>query len=330
MERPRIYVGTSGWTYDDWWGAFYPDEVNGPERLSYYATVFDAVEVNATFYRNPAPSAIKAWNTRLGPAFHLVVKGSRAVTHLKKLHDFDEALARCLDRVLQLKRLRVILWQLPPSLHVDVERLDAFLRVLPISVRHAVEFRHESWWADEVAGVLARYKAAFVAVSHPKLPSEWFTTTDLLYVRFHGLGSQLYSYDYSRDELVEWVERLKPDLKGRTLYAFFNNDYNANAPRNALVLRELLERAVRSGAACRALSEASRCPSTTMQRQCVPAGVVPCGDSPLSTAGLDACCRRERVVCSAPIRSCGPRTGPSCCRRSAPAAAGRSTRARRP
>ena len=240
-REQHMHVGTSGWTYDDWQGAFYPDEVKGAERLSFYATKFDTVEVNATFYRDPAPSAIKAWNTRLGPDFHLVVKGSRAVTHLKKLLDLGEALGRCLDRVLQLRRLRVILWQLPPSLHVDVERLDAFLRALPVSVRHAVEFRHASWWDQKVADVLRRHKAAFVAVSHPKLPCEWFATADFLYVRFHGLGKQLYSYDYSRDELAEWMRRLEPELEGRTLYAFFNNDYHANAPRNALTFRELLE-----------------------------------------------------------------------------------------
>lgn len=243
MAHSRIFVGTSGWTYGDWQGAFYPDDVKGAERLSYYATQFDTVEVNATFYRNPAPTAIKAWNTRLGPGFHLVVKGSRAVTHLKKLHDFDEALGRCLDRVLQLRRLRVILWQLPPSLHVDVDRLDAFLRVLPISVRHAVEFRHESWWDQRVADVLARHKAAFVAVSHPTLPPEWFTTTDFLYVRFHGLAKQLYRYNYSPDELAQWVDRLQPHLEARTLYAFFNNDVDANAPRNALTFRDLLRKA---------------------------------------------------------------------------------------
>jgi len=239
-KKHSAFIGTSGWTYDDWQGAFYPDDVKGAERLSFYATKFDTVEVNATFYRNPAPSAIKAWNTRLGPEFHLVVKGSRAVTHLKKLADFEEALGRCLDRVLQLKRLRVILWQLPPSLHKDVERLDAFLHVLPVSVRHAVEFRHESWWDDKVANVLTRHKAAFVAISHPTLPDTWFTTTDFLYVRFHGIERHLYRYDYTRDELSGWVERLKPDLEGRTLYAFFNNDYHANAPRNALVFRDLL------------------------------------------------------------------------------------------
>lgn len=241
MEKKRIYVGTSGWTYDDWSGPFYPEEVKGAERLSFYAKKFDTVEVNATFYRNPAPTAIKAWNRRLGPAFHLVVKGSRAVTHLKKIAGCEEPLKAFLVRALQLQRLRVILWQLPPSLHKDVERLERFLSTLPHKVRHAVEFRHESWWDEEVAAALERHKAAFVAISHPTLPDTWFTTTDFLYVRLHGIERQLYRYDYTDVELAEWVERLKPDLAGRTLYAFFNNDYEANAPRNALTFRKLLE-----------------------------------------------------------------------------------------
>jgi uncharacterized protein YecE (DUF72 family) len=129
---------------------------------------------------------------------------------------------------------------LPPSLHKDVERLDRFLAALPGTVRHAVEFRHASWWDDEVAAALARHAAAFVAVSHPALPDEVRPTTDFLYVRFHGLGKELYRYDYSREELAEWAARLGPHRHGRTLYAFFNNDYNANAPRNALTFRELL------------------------------------------------------------------------------------------
>ena len=240
MGRKRIYVGTSGWTYDDWTGAFYPEEVKGAERLSFYANQFDTVEVNATFYRNPAPTAIKAWNRRLGPEFHLVVKGSRAVTHLKKIAGCEEPLKAFLDRALQLQRLRVILWQLPPSLHKDVARLERFLSMLPHKVRHAVEFRHESWWDDEVAAALERHDAAFVAISHPQLPNAVYPTTDFLYVRFHGLGKELYRYDYSPKELDGWVARLKPHLRGRTLYAFFNNDYNANAPRNAVAFRELL------------------------------------------------------------------------------------------
>jgi uncharacterized protein YecE (DUF72 family) len=238
-KKTRIYVGTSGWTYDDWTGPFYPHDVKGAERLTFYAGRFPTVEVNATFYRFPTQTMIDAWNRRLASRFHLVVKGSRAVTHLKKLKDCQEPLSGFLDRVLQLRTLRVILWQLPPSLHKDIARLDAFLLSLPAKVRHAVEFRHPSWWEEEVAEVLKQHNAAFVAISHPTLPDTVYPTTDFLYLRFHGVGRQLYRYDYSDEELGDWAKRVKPRLRGRTLYAFFNNDYNANATRNAATFQAL-------------------------------------------------------------------------------------------
>ena len=240
MKESGIFVGTSGWTYDDWSGKFYPPEVKGADRLSFYARQFNTVEVNATFYRIPFQSIIDGWNKRLESGFHLVVKGSRNVTHFKKLKDCEAALKAFLDRVLQLRRLRVILWQLPPSFHKDLEALDGFLSVLPASVRHALEFRHKSWWSDDAVELLTRHNAAFVAVSHPRLPDDILLTADFLYVRFHGLGKNLYQYDYSREELEKWAARLKNLLPDRTLYAFFNNDYNAYAPQNAKTLRELL------------------------------------------------------------------------------------------
>ncbi|MBM3302373.1 MAG: DUF72 domain-containing protein [Deltaproteobacteria bacterium] len=239
-KKQPFYIGTSGWTYDDWSGTFYPKEVKAPERLSFYAGRFNTVEINATFYRLPTQPMVSAWNRRLGEGFHLVAKGSRVVTHLKKLENCLEPLQTFLDRVLQLTRLEVILWQLPPSLHKDRLRLERFLSMLPRGVRHAVEFRHKSWWDEETAELLASHEAAFVAVSHPKLPETIYPTTDFLYVRFHGKGPDLYRYDYSHDELLEWVRNMEPHLQERALYAFFNNDYNANAVRNALVLREIL------------------------------------------------------------------------------------------
>lgn len=236
-----IHVGTSGWTYPDWQGPFYPPEVKGSERLTYYATRFDTVEVNATFYRLPTAAMVGAWNKRLGPDFHLVVKGSRQVTHYRRLRDCVGPLAVFLERIAPLHALRVVLWQLPPSLQRDDALLEAFLAALPITVRHAVEFRHPSWWDDAVAALLAHHGAALVAVSHPRLPDAVVPTTDFLYVRFHGLGPRLYNYDYTGHELSGWAGRLRPHLAGRTLYAFFNNDFRANAPRNAERLRALLQ-----------------------------------------------------------------------------------------
>ncbi len=240
MVRKKIHVGTSGWTYDDWAERFYPKEVKGTDQLLYYVKQFDTVEVNSTFYRTPSETVIQSWNKRLPSGYHLVVKGSRVVTHLKRLKNCEASLNLFLERVLKLASLKVILWQLPPSFHKDLSTLDHFLKQLPKTVRHAVEFRHASWWHEEVTAVLARHKAAFVAVSHPDLTEEIWPTTDFLYLRFHGRGSQLYQYNYSRKELAEWSDRMKRHLRGRTLYAFFNNDYHAYAPKNAALLRELL------------------------------------------------------------------------------------------
>lgn len=239
-EEGRIHVGTSGWAYHDWSDSFYPEAVADAERLTYYASRFDSVEINATFYRLPFEGMIRGWNRRLPDRFHLVVKGHRRITHLRKLSNCEEPRTAFFDRVLRLRTLRVVLWQLPPSLHKDVERLDAFLERLPGNVRHAVEFRHPSWWDAQVEEVLSRRGAAFVALSHPELPEAILPTTDFLYVRFHGIGEQLYDWDYSRGELERWARRLEPHLEGRMLYAFFNNDWNANAPRNAATFREIL------------------------------------------------------------------------------------------
>jgi len=149
-----MHVGTSGWTDDDWNGPFYPLGVTGPERLSFYARQFDTVEVNASFYRFPTAPMIDAWNRRLPRSFHMVLKGHRQITHRKKLRDCREVVAAFLERVLPLRTLRVLLWQLPPFLHRDAARLEEFLTLLEAvfpeagasqrRIRHAVEFRHES------------------------------------------------------------------------------------------------------------------------------------------------------------------------------------------
>ncbi len=198
------------------------------------------MEINATFYRLPTQPMIAAWNRRLGEDFHRVVKGSLLVTHFKKLEDCSEPLRNFLDRILQLKRLRVVLWQLSPSFHKDKPRLERFLSKLPKEVRHAVEFRHNSWWDEDIVETLAKHEAVFVAVSHPRLPETIYPTKDFLYVRFHGKGRDLYRYDYSRNELQDWAKALKPHIKKRLLYAFFNNDYEANAVKNATTLKEIL------------------------------------------------------------------------------------------
>jgi uncharacterized protein YecE (DUF72 family) len=241
MEAGSAHVGTSGWTYADWSGRFYPKGVNGVKRLDFYTRQFDTVEVNATFYRLPGRALLTSWNRRLPEGFHLVVKGSRLITHTRRLRNCDETLATFLERVGGLHRLRVVLWQLPPSLQRDLPLLEDFLAQLSGPARHAVEFRHASWWDGAVAELLARHRAAFVTVSAPDLPPDVVPTTDFLYVRFHGIGRQRYDYLYGESELREWAQRLAPHRAGRGLYAFFNNDYRAQAVENAQTFRALLD-----------------------------------------------------------------------------------------
>jgi uncharacterized protein YecE (DUF72 family) len=236
-----LYVGTSGWTYSDWPGVFYPREVKAADRLSYYATQFDALEINATFYRLPSAAMIAAWNRRLPADFQLVVKGPRSVTHQARLVNCEAELAGFFEKVQQLHALRVVLWQLPPSLAKDMPRLEAFLGQLPATLRHAFEFRHVSWWDEDVAEVLAQSRAALVALSDPRFPASVLPTADFLYVRFHGMGKQPYKYDYSPEELASWAETLRPHLAERPVYAFFNNTFYANAPRNAATFRRMMQ-----------------------------------------------------------------------------------------
>ena len=238
--QAAIHVGTSGWTYGDWQGRFYPEDIKGTSRLDYYMRYFGAVELNASFYRLPSRTAVASWNRRIPPGFHMAVKGSRRITHVRKLLDCEEDARLFLDRMVHLTSMRVILWQLPPSLGKNLGRLRHFLSVLPTSVRHGVEFRHTSWWSPDVADLLTQYRAAWVVPSHPEFPPDVVPTSDFLYVRFHGLGCDPCRWDYSVDELSAWVERLRPHLAGRELYAFFNNDFAANAVKNAGQFRELL------------------------------------------------------------------------------------------
>lgn len=254
-SRPDVdlRVGTSGWTYDDWVGKFYPENVKGPARLEFYVTQFNAVEINATFYRLPTATMVEAWNRRMPPDFHLAVKGSRRITHLKRLQDCRAEFQEFLWRVSPLKQLRVILWQLPPSFRPDLACLEAFLALVAEEsatlphVRHALEFRHTTWWEAGAENLLRQYRVAFVAVSHPRLPDRIVNTADFLYLRFHGLGRQLYRYHYSLEELQPWVEGVTQAIQAGTIgtvYAFFNNDYDAHAVENARTFRNMLEKAL--------------------------------------------------------------------------------------
>lgn len=241
-----VRVGTSGWQYDDWDGRFYPDEVAKRRWFEHYRTVFPTVEVNATFYRLPAASTVVKWHDQAPDRFRYAIKGSSYVTHALKLGDgTDEAVGNVTRRMAGLKTfLGVWLWQLPPNLHRDDERLARFLDVLPGGAPHAVEFRHRSWFDDDVLDLLEDHDVACVWLSDAQMPDVRRATADHVYVRFHGLSEdpdQRYRWDYSRAELEPWAERIREQVEaGRDVWAYFNNDHHAKAPANARLLTEML------------------------------------------------------------------------------------------
>jgi len=231
-----VFVGTSGWQYRDWRTSFYPTKLPQGEWLPYFAAWFGAVEVNNTFYRLPRREVFAAWRQRTPPDFVFALKMSRYLTHLRRLRDPEEPVERFLAAAGGLgDKLGPILLQLPPEMPVDAARLDAALRVFPARLRLAVEFRDDSWYCGPVREVLAAHGAALCLADRDEdlVTAEW-RTADWGYVRFHwgraGAG-------YSDAALSAWagrIDRFWPEPAD--VYAFFNNDPQCHAVRDAVRL----------------------------------------------------------------------------------------------
>lgn len=240
MGRGRLLVGTSGWSYEHWRGGFYPQELPAHDRLAYYAGHFDTVEINATFYGLPSGQTVRAWHDSVPEDFVFAVKGSRYLTHMRKLAEPAEPVQRLFERVRPLAaKLGPVLWQLPPFLQRDDALLAAFLEGLPLDVRHAVEFRHESWLEPAVFGILEDRNVAAVHVSGDFLRTDLNPTADFTYVRFHG--TTRYHGSYTGAHLAPFVRFMEERLAGGfDCYAYFNNDAEGHAPVDARRLSGML------------------------------------------------------------------------------------------
>jgi uncharacterized protein YecE (DUF72 family) len=241
--RP-VHIGCSGWQYRDWRdGAFYPPKLPQRSWLEHYATRFDTVEVNSTFYRLAKPDAVARWLEAVPPGFLFTIKASRYMTHVRRLRELEEPLARYYDAVRPLvesDKLGPILWQLPANFKRDEDRLADALERFPPG-RHCFEFRDESWFTDDVLAILRAYGAALVYGDHPERPWQPLElTTDWTFVRFH-YGARGRRGNYSETELAEWASRIAGVRDQAEVFAYFNNDWEAFAPRNAARLRALLE-----------------------------------------------------------------------------------------
>ncbi len=239
----RLFVGTSGWSYPHWAeGVFYPQGLNQKKWLEYYAGFFNSVELNVTFYRLVQKKTFENWRKRTPEDFCFVAKGSRFITHIKKLKGAKEALGLFLDNAVGLKeKLAAVLWQLPPGFKKDLKRLESFLKLLvKTKIRQAFEFRNQTWFDKEVYSLLKKYNGCLCIAHSSRFPCVKEITADFLYLRFHGAES-LYASDYSDRELQEWAAFAK-QYKNKGIFAFFNNDAYGYAVKNALKFRELLKK----------------------------------------------------------------------------------------
>ncbi len=237
----KAYIGTSGFYYEHWKGAFYPPELPKKSYLSYYMEHFDTVEMNSTFYHLPRAKTIQHWLEIAREGFFYSLKAYRGITHYKRLQNVQEDLLLFLHLIKPLKsHLGVLLFQLPPSLHKDIERLASFLHLLPRGYRYAIEFRHNSWYCDEIYELLRRYDVAFCIHDYQKKPTPIIDTAHFVYIRFHGTNGR-YVGSYSDETLQLWSQKIDAFLHhGKSVYVYFNNDFNADAVRDAMRLRSLL------------------------------------------------------------------------------------------
>jgi uncharacterized protein YecE (DUF72 family) len=237
-----IQIGTSGWSYPHWNGVLYPSDLAPAGRLAHYIQRFQTAELNASFYRWPSDAAFASWG-RLPNKFTLSIKAPRGLTHARRLHEPEAWLAR-IDKSLRLLGARrgVLLAQLPPTLSYDRERLAYFLSCVPRELRLCLEFRHPSWHQDHTFTLLEQHGAAYCVMSGAHLPCILRLTTDFAYVRLHGPDHHhLYGGSYSEADMRWWADRIHEwQTMGSDVFAYFNNDGNGNAVRNALTLQQML------------------------------------------------------------------------------------------
>ena len=237
-----VHVGCSGWTYQHWRGRFYPKDLPTSRWLEHYAAAFDCVETNGTFYRLPEAHTFADWAARTPPGFRLAVKASRFLTHMKRLTSPQEPLERLLSRAAGLgDKLGPILYQLPPDLQRNDDRLKQFVAALPRAMRgqqlrHVIEFRHPSWYVAPIFDLLANHNVSLCL--HDKRGSEVGAPAigPVLYVRFHGRNGEYFGR-YSERAVMQWADRIVAAREGREVWVFFNNDPEAAAVADATLLR---------------------------------------------------------------------------------------------
>ncbi len=237
-----VRIGTSGWSYKHWKGPFYPEDLPNRQLLQFYFRSFSSVEINSSFYHLPLKRTFENWRDSSPDDFLFAVKASRYMTHNKKLKDSSDAVERFFERASGLGgKIGPILWQLPPSLKVDAERLKEFLELLPSEYGHTFEFRNQSWFDPEIYSLLRERRSAFCVYELGGRKSPVEITADFAYVRLHGPEGP-YGGSYSREALSGWAGLFKGwAAEGVDVYCYFDNDEKGFAALNAVDLKAMVE-----------------------------------------------------------------------------------------
>jgi uncharacterized protein YecE (DUF72 family) len=236
----KWYLGTMGFSYKEWIGAFYPQAMNSRNYLAYYSERFDAVEVDSTFYGTPRPEQMERWTAVTPEHFQFCPKTPRDITHTERLVGVESAMNHFIDTMRLLgDKLGAILIQFPPDFTThEQEKLAQFMAGLPQDVRFAIEFRDSSWEVPETADLLRQHNIAWVAADYVHLEKVVRQTADFLYLRFIGRHGQFAEKNREQvdktAELHNWYAQIQPHLDNvHTIYGFFNNDYAGFSPATA-------------------------------------------------------------------------------------------------
>lgn len=245
--KGKIRIGTSGWSYAHWKGPFYPEKIRDSELFEFYVRKLDTVEINSSFYHLPLRKTFEKWRACSPDSFVFAVKASRFITHTKRLKDCGQAVENFRERALGLgEKIGPVLFQLPPGLKFDPERLNLFLQELPGDLRYSFEFRNSTWFHAETYSLLSEFRASFCLYELNGKTSPLETTADFVYIRLHGPGGK-YQGRYSREQLRTWSEKFKQWAKeSRDVFCYFDNDENGFAAVNAMELERLVAGASRA------------------------------------------------------------------------------------
>jgi uncharacterized protein YecE (DUF72 family) len=247
MREPgSLAIGTSGWTYDGWRGPFYPPTMPKKDWLAHYATIFPTTEINGSFYRTPSLQAVRDWRIQTPAPFSFAWKASKFITHWKRLTEKCENSIDLLETRLQVlgPKVGAVLFQLPPQFTCNRDRLAGFLPMLSKRWRYAFEFRHNSWYTDDILVLLQQHSVALCISDHADAPSPWEVTAPHVYIRGHGPKGR-YAGSYPSGTLRRWAEAIaRWRGEGRDVLVYFDNDQKAAAPKDAIRLMRMFEEAI--------------------------------------------------------------------------------------